>query len=280
MSPFFQHLSHVLFLIFQHAFVQLCCFFGLLFVSGIFLTWISRWTSNTFQQFRFPRLGLYLFGIIGVPLHEFCHALFAKLFLHDIQSIKWFDPKAKGGSYGTVVHTYNERNPYHRVGLFFIGMGPVLLAPFLLLAMYHLLIPAPISLALLKASPAVLAKDFSRSFTIAQNFKSLGFYFFIYLALCMTSQMELSPDDFKIARGGILPFFLILLVTNGLAFLLNLNLHAGLVHLFNTWFILWATCVGVAVAIALVNLLCCTVVLNLLNFLFGKDPINPFKGMS
>src|SRR5690349_4329221 len=116
-------MSETILLICRNSLIQFFCFFGLLFLSGVALTWLSKWTNNIFRQFRFPRFGLYMFGSLGVPAHEFCHALFAKLFFHDIKSIKWFDPKGSGGSYGTVVHYYNERNLYHRIGLFFIGMG-------------------------------------------------------------------------------------------------------------------------------------------------------------
>lgn len=256
---------------------QFLSLFGGLFLSGLFLTWVSRWTANCFRQFLAPKLGLYLFGILGVPAHELCHAIFAKIFFHQIESIKWFDPDAKGGSYGTVMHTYSPKNLYHRVGLFFIGMGPVFLAPLFLFLLYRYLVPAALPFAAIAHQPLGLARDFTKSFFALSNWKSWSFYLFLYLSVCLTSQMELSSDDFKIARGGVLPIFLILVVINAGASIFNLNWHARWNHAFNLGLSWWSLFFGVGLLMAVVNLILCALILNLLNRLFGRDGINPFS---
>jgi MFS family permease len=249
----------------------------LLFVCGLILSMISRWTSNSFQQFLFPRFGLYLFGLIGIPIHEFCHALFAKLFLHDVKSIKWFDPQGKGGSFGCVVHYYNEKNPYHRIGLFFIGMGPVLLAPLILLAIFHFLVPSADGFTFHFSQPTLLAENFAKSLLASQNWSSIGFYLFLYFAVCLTSQMELSPDDLKIARSGWLPFLLVLLFVNAAAYLGNFDLHSKLIKAFHSGLTLWGACFLVAIFISVLNLAICVLLLNLINRLCGRELINPFR---
>jgi hypothetical protein len=254
--------------------------FGLLFISGLLLSFISKWINNSFQQFLFPRFGLYIFGVIGVPIHEFCHALFAKLFFHDIQKIKWFDPQGKGGSYGCVTHFYQEKNLYHRIGLFFIGMGPVLLAPALLLAGYYLFVPGSGGFSLQWSRPALLAENFTHSLLAGQNWTSIGFYLFIYFAICLTSQMELSPDDLKIARGGGLPFLLLLFLINTIAYLMSYSLHTKLTVLFHTAAILWSACFFIAVLVSAANLFFCVLMLNMINRLCGKKSINPFRSHS
>jgi hypothetical protein len=258
--------------------LQFLGLFGLLFVSGMALTFISKWTSNSFRQFLFPRFGLYLFGVIGVPLHELCHAVFAKVFFHDIESIKWFDPKGSGGSYGTVVHYYNERNLYHRIGLFFIGLGPVLLAPLILFLGYRFLVPEAVTFSSLYPGKGFdVALGFGKSLMASQNWNSLGFYAFLYLAVCLTSQMELSPDDLKIARGGVLPILGVLLLINSAAFGLNLNLHGKLTQGFHAVLSVWTACFVTAVVISLINLLFCVAFLSLFNRLCGRPSINPFQ---
>jgi hypothetical protein len=263
--------------IFKNSGMQFLGLFGLLFVSGVILTFISRWTNNTFRQFVAPKLGLYVFGVIGIPIHEFCHALFAKIFFHKIESIKWFDPKGKGGSYGTVVHQYNNYNLYQRIGMFFIGMGPVLLAPVFLFVIYSFFLPHPVPFSFHLNDPGFLANGFSKSLLGASNWSSLGFYAFLYFAVCLTSQMELSPDDFKIARAGVLPIFLVLLLINSVSYVFNLNFHAKMSAAFNTGLMWWGAFFAVAIFISLLNLVLCVLLLNILNRIFGKDGINPFQ---
>jgi len=264
-------------MIVKHSALQFLGGFGVLFFSGLILTWISRWTNNTFRQSVLPKLGLYVFGIVGIPLHEFCHALFAKIFFHDIGSVKWFDPNAKGGSYGNVVHHYNEHNIYHRIGLFFIGMGPVLLAPVFLFALYSFLLPHPVPFSFHLSDLGYLANGFSKSLLGKANWSSGGFYVFLYFAICLTSQMELSPEDFKIARDGILPVLLLLLVVNVIAYFCHWNVHGRLVEFFSTGLLWWSAFFAVAIFISLMNFVFCVIAFNLLNKICGKDTINPFQ---
>ena len=257
--------------------MQFVGFFGLLFISGMLLTWISRWTGNSFQQFAFPKLGLYVFGIIGIPIHELSHAFFAKVFFHEIRKVKWFDPKGKGGSHGAVEHAYDEKNLYHRIGLFFIGMGPVLLTPVLILIAYYCLVPTSGHFSMQVTHPLALAENFLRSFTVVHNWHSVKFYLFLYFTICVTSQMELSPEDFAVARGGIFPFLLLLIGLNLLAYVFAFDLHSRLILAFNSLFSLWAACFIMVAVVATFNFLFFALLLNALNRVMGHDSINPFK---
>ena len=256
-------------LILKNSAFQFAYIFGTLFIAGILLTWISRWTQNVFQQFKFPKFGLYVFGVIGIPIHELCHAVFAKIFFHDIKKIKWFDPRGKGNSYGFVHHHYNDKNFYHRVGLFFIGMGPVLLAPVFLFTAYHYLVPG--------AQPVKSVASITASLIDFRNLSSIGFYVFLYLTVCITSQMELSPDDFKIARGGILPFFVFFLLINTIASVFRFNLHGRFQLFVDQNLILWMGFLALAICVALINFLLCLMLLNITNKLMGAESIRPFR---
>jgi hypothetical protein len=278
MSPLADRFLAALLVVIKQTSLQFFVLLGVLFISGVALTLLSKWIGNTFRQFLFPRFGLYLFGVIGIPVHEFCHALFAKIFFHNIESIKWFDPKGRGGSYGTVVHYYNDRNLYHRIGLFFIGLGPVLLAPLLLFLGYRLLVPGAGGMAVLSVGYEWNgALTFTKTLLATGNWHSVGFYFFLYFALCLTSQMELSPDDFKIARDGILPILLLLFALNAIAVTLNLNLHGRLVQGFRTFLTVWSVYFLVAFVISVLNLAVCVLILNIFNRACGKPAINPFQ---
>ncbi|MEK7356445.1 MAG: hypothetical protein AAB250_08345, partial [Bdellovibrionota bacterium] len=65
----------------KNTFIQFFLIFGVVGIAGFALTLLSRWTNNVFRQFAWPELGTYLFGWIGVPVHEFCHAFFCAVFL-------------------------------------------------------------------------------------------------------------------------------------------------------------------------------------------------------
>lgn len=66
-------------------------------------------------------------GVVGIPLHELSHAIAAVLFRHRIGRIQWvgFGPH---GLSGYVEHSWNSRSIYQRVGLFWIGVAPLLTA--------------------------------------------------------------------------------------------------------------------------------------------------------
>ena len=254
---------------------------GVLFLSGMLLSRFSKWTGNSFQQFVFPRFGLYFFGVIGIPIHEFSHAFFAKIFFHRIQKIKWFDPKGANGAYGSVTHYYEPGNLYHRIGMFFIGMGPVILAPAVLLALYFFLVPAANPLMLSGFNqPSHLLENFAQSLVASQNFHSIKFYLFIYFAICLTSQMELSSADLKIARAGSLPFLLFLIVINSVTYFFQYNWQGKFISVFNSGLMLWGACLLIASLIALVNLFFCWAALSLIHLLCGRESINPFHDHS
>lgn len=63
---------------------------------------------------------------IGVPIHELSHAIAAFLFRHRITKIKFFEYTAGHGRLGYVEHQWNMLSPLQNVGLFFIGIAPLI----------------------------------------------------------------------------------------------------------------------------------------------------------
>ena len=175
---------------------------------------------------------LVLFGWIGVPAHECGHMLFCLLFGHGIESFKLFNPHDADGTLGHVVHTYNARNPYQRVGLFFIGIGPILLGSALLYLGAYLLLALdlgaglrssamPHSWRLSGANAAAFAGDLSRELLHILRVVSAGaslsdwkLYAFVYLAIAIGGAIKLSPADLKSAFSGFASIVLILVVAN------------------------------------------------------------------
>lgn len=64
-------------------------------------------------------------AVLGTPVHELGHAAMCLLFGHKILRMKLWSPRAKGGLYGYVEHSYHRKNLWARMGNLFIGIGPL-----------------------------------------------------------------------------------------------------------------------------------------------------------
>lgn len=270
---------HTVLMIAKHVFIEFWALFGVFLFGGALLTYLARWTNNAFEQFLFPRLGFYLFGFIGVPVHEFSHAFFAKVFFHDVSEVKWFDPKAKGGNHGSVTHHYNPWNLYHRVGHFFIGLGPTILGPMVLALAFYLLVPSGRFL-FHPPEPAFhigpLIGDLMRVLASRATLTSPGFYLFAYLAVCVSSQIELSPEDLKQVAIGIFPLLLVLVLANVLSWALSAAWHAHALSLGARLLGVMAGLFAFSALLSALNLAFFTCLFGLIHLVTGRPGINPF----
>lgn len=204
--------------------------FGLMFLIGMALYLLARFSRNTFAKTLGPRAEVFITAWIGTPVHELGHAFFCLLFGHKIKSVKLFTPNSKDGTLGSVEHSFNKKNLYHRIGGFFIGAGPVMFGSLVILALLHFLMPQgkqiiatlqSDSFALHQADagiPAYLRMVFEGLWTVgasmfsAENFNKWQFWLFLYLTMAIATHMELSPADLKEMAIGFLFIFLVMYV--------------------------------------------------------------------
>ena len=163
---------------------------------------------------------LLITGIIGTPIHELSHALMCIIFGHKVDEIQLYEPDSDEGTLGYVCHSYNERNLYHQIGNFFIGVAPLLCGSGVLLLLMWLLVPDVCSEVMSELQfIGLLSTDFLDPSTYAGyldlfcevisdifDFTNLGdirWWIFIVLALMISSHMELSAADIK---GGFTGF--------------------------------------------------------------------------
>ncbi len=98
---------------------------GIVIIIGLLIGILN----NTFYYFlgRSSWKVSVMTAVIGTPVHELGHAMFAVIFGHKITSMKLFHVDKETGSLGHVEHSYKKKNVYQQMGNFFIGIGPILL---------------------------------------------------------------------------------------------------------------------------------------------------------
>lgn len=201
---------------------------GMIILVGLFLGILRTESMKNFQR-SFGINYVMLTGFIGVPIHEFSHAVAALFFGHKITAIKLFQRPDENGTLGYVSHSYNPRNLYQQVGNFFIGVAPIFGGTFAIIALMRLIIPISynefINIVVKNLYIKALNKTTIDGIVISygalikgiftlKNFENPYFYIYLFLGICISSHISLSYADMKGASKGVSVIFLILLVLN------------------------------------------------------------------
>ncbi|SDD03504.1 hypothetical protein [Williamwhitmania taraxaci] len=287
---------------------QLMWILGTLFIFGFILYLLARFTRATYAKTVGWKLDVVATGWIGTPVHELGHALFCLIFRHRIVEIKLFTPNSTDGTIGYVNHTYDRTSIYQRIGNFFIGVGPIIFgAVVLYAALYYLLPNAKEVMASIDAQSKVMASANQLSFGAIfdslkgtaistleslffwSNFSHLLFWVFLYVAVCISSHMELSPSDIKGALSGLISLVLFFLLINTIIMLLEVT---GVSNHFGHWWSylkiesyggvinkyvgMFAALFIFAGIISALNFIFSYVVLNIYSLIKGDGMVNPF----
>ena len=202
----------------------------------LILGWLIHLSSGLLERESLRMFGLrgylYLFGWIGTLVHELGHAVFCPLFGHRIDEIRLFSLSTRNRSAGYVYHSYNDRNPYHLVGNFFISVGPLLLGTALIYLVLRYLAGFPLHIDYALPLADQSAGTLHRMWLFFLSFKSLAIsvvrnidltdyrlYLAAYLVLSIGSSMTLSPQDISSGLKGLATLL-------SLLFLFNLGLAA------------------------------------------------------
>ena len=164
------------------------------------------------------KIMVYIFGIVGVTIHEFSHYLFCKIFGHKVSDAKFFKPNWETGILGYVHHTYNSRNIYQSIGQVFVSIAPMIVGSTLIILLSKLFGINDIGLRSIISNPLLVLKYIT----------------FIYIFICISSYMICSFQDFKNCFMGIICIFICIIICillfpgvfqmiyNGLIFILKL----------------------------------------------------------
>jgi hypothetical protein len=207
---------------------QMASLFAGVFIFGLLIHSLSQLTFKSLER-SFGRRGVYLVAWLGTPVHELGHALFCLIFLHKIVEIRFFKPDPVTGTLGYVYHKWHKKNPWHILGNFFIGIGPVLLGCAVLFGLFYILIPGSSQVwdAILVRTGEIAAYSVGSYFEVwgqsalalvkliftPENLAGWWFWVFLYLAVCVSANIRLSWSDIKHSLSGlgcvVLPFLLL-----------------------------------------------------------------------
>jgi hypothetical protein len=286
---------------------QLVWLLGLLFVFGLLLYLFARFTRITYVKSVGQKLDIVFTGWIGTPVHELGHAIFCILFRHKITAIRLYSPNAEDGTLGYVNHTYNPSSTYQSIGNFFIGIGPIIFGAIVLYAAFQFLVPntgevfANLELqshGLVKVIRGKYAnileiiwsttKATLKTLFNTQNLSNYKFWIFLYIAISVSSHMQLSPSDIKGAKSGLISLIIFFLVIN--LIILSLEITGISSHFGNWWNYVkiesyssginrWLGMSGAlfvfATIISALNFIISYTALSIYNLIKGRGLINP-----
>ena len=209
---------------------------GFLIGAGLVLNLIENKTNYYISQ-SFGRLGILLTALIGTPIHEIGHLLMCIIFRHRINSVKLLNISKNSSSLGSVSHSFDGKNPYQRIGNFFIGLGPLFSASAAISISMYILLPD----VFFVFKQAVSTNKFivaSNGWTIEllTTFNSLiyslftlnnlyhwEFWVFIVIAMSISAHTSLSKSDINNVYDGTVSLFILLFCVNVVAAILSID---------------------------------------------------------
>ena len=187
---------------------------------AIVIHWLERITEGRLAE-RFGWKSVLWTGWLGTPIHELSHAFMCWVFRHKIKEIALFEPDQKSGRLGYVVHSFDKRNKFQRIGNFFIGIAPLIGGSIALALLLWMFYPdaarSAIELTGAEAEGDAIEKSLGVVSTIFgsvinfRNVVSVRFWAFIYLVLCVGTHMAPSPSDYEGAWNGVFIFGAVLI---------------------------------------------------------------------
>ena len=163
--------------------------------------------------------------LIGTPIHEAGHYLMCKLFFIKVDDVKLYIPKKKriGNRLGYVTMS-PKSNLINIIGIFFVGIGPLILGSIVILLFSRLLLP-DFWYGISKNTTIIeLIKDF---FSI-KNLLNYKFWILIIISMLIGFHMDLSKSDISNAKIGFISIIIINLFVSFI--IINFNVDISVVY--------------------------------------------------
>jgi hypothetical protein len=207
-------------------FVQLFLLSGLMLILILLLSELSGYV----RYLAITTIGLYtyhwLFGLLGTALHEFSHLLVSLLFRHKIKSFRIVNLNLTERLRGSYEPELNYGSLYQVIGLFFVGIAPILVGISVIFLMLYALFPNEVYRTWRNisvnnvASGSTIGSALSSGISFLsivfspKNFLDWRLYAFLYIAFMVGSSIHLSSSDIKGSAYGCLPVIVLLFLFN------------------------------------------------------------------
>lgn len=208
---------------------QLLVLLGPCVLLCIGMSIIAGWVRSLVCQCLGLPAYLALFGWLGTSIHELGHVVFLLLFRHRIVELKLFAPDPKSGTLGYVRSRYDPRNLYQRIGIFFVGIGPILFGCFVIYLFYWWLVGSQQHVVLVLESTGgqlgatlsafgeqllEIVRTILGSLLRFENLSDWRFYLFVYVTFAIGTSISLSSSDIEGAITGFVTLSIALFVFN------------------------------------------------------------------
>ena len=192
--------------------LQTGMFLGIVLLPCIALLALSQFCSSFMRTKMAHAMStkVFVYGTaIGVVIHECGHAVFCIIFRHKIKKINFFSP-SDDGTLGSVSYSYRPNSVYQRIGLFFVGTGPVWFGLFALFLISWLLLPYDVT----HSTQTGLARvgEFAGYFFSLSVWCKWQTWLWLYLSLSIAAHITLSTADIRGAWTGFVTLILTVLV--------------------------------------------------------------------
>lgn len=289
---------------------QIFNLFGQVIIFGFILYALASITRIIYARTLGSKAELYITGWLGTPIHEVSHALFCILFNHKIDDMKLLDLRSNNGVIGYVTHSYDVRSWYQQAGNFFIGVAPILVGSVIIYLITTVFSPEIKNNLFTSIDTQTINKNIvdikdifftsiSNMFmmfisatniiqtlitTLLENnyFAKPSFWIFLYIAISVSSHMELSPADISHTWKGIIVIISFLLILNtGIAFLNMFNILEGFITnvslLMNRALNKYTALLLLVSIMSFINLLASYIILTPISLIMHRKIINPFR---
>lgn len=205
------------------------------FNQATFLNWVTligymvivfygaNWLSDTSNKIQ-NSVGAYkpngIKAYIGVPIHEFGHWIFAKLFRFKVTDARFFPTKPTDNGDGRVTLGYvsyavsSDTNILIRaLGLMLVSVGPIFSGSFVIVVLGMLLCNDMVlafyrfiqgSFAAEASALGYIAENFDKLLRLFHNELSVRYIIFMILAVIIADFMTLSGPDLKSFYKGVI----------------------------------------------------------------------------
>jgi hypothetical protein len=220
--------------------VELVYLVGVLIAIGFILGVLEK-QSQIYLTKTFGRRGILITAWIGTPIHEIGHWIQCVIWLHKVKSVKLLQTKDPNGVLGYVEHQFNPKSVYQRIGIFFIGIGPIISGIGTIVLAMYLLVPqsfAALQSHIQQNSVAGQKLDLhmfqtlgeavllmSKCLFTTENLTQPAFWIFVILAICISSHIALSKPDIENSSQGLLTILSVLLLINLIAPFYEVNTY-------------------------------------------------------